>query len=495
MKYQIVLRLLGILLFLESAAMLLCGLFGLALFSAEDGDYGESLFIGAGISALAGFILVFLLGKKPESLPKREGLILVGVSWIVFGLFGAIPYVVGDPQLSFVDAFFEAVSGFTTTGSTIIEDLSIWPKDILLWRATTQWLGGLGILVLFMALLSSLGAGSKFLFKNESSFQASEISAVKIRDIALLLLKLYIALTGMCALGLKFFGMSWFEAITHAFTTLSTAGFSVYNESIGYFSDWDTAWAIECWITLFMIVASFSFVFYLVILRGNFSKARQIEEIPVYVGVLLFGLMIILFAEYNYIEDGNYVRWIRQSFFMVVSLSTTTGFGLIPERDWPVYIIPGITLIMIIGGCAGSTAGGMKVSRVIILWRSVKQALIKAFRPHQYISLKVNGAPLDKNAESLIILFVALNLSLLFLSTFVVAFLEHREAIDFETAFGASVSSISNIGPGFGEVGLWGNFAHLNPETKIFLSFLMILGRLELFTLLALFTPGTWKKF
>jgi len=337
MKYKIVLRLLGILLFLESVAMLACGLFGILFQDSNETAGGSALFIGAGITALFGFICFFLLGKKPESLPKREGLILVGLTWIVFGLFGAIPYLIGGPQLSFADAFFESVSGFTTTGSTILEDITLWPKDILLWRATSQWLGGLGILVLFMALLSSLGAGSKFLFKNESSFQASEISAVKIHDVAVLLLKLYIAMTAICAIGLKMFGMTWFEAVTHAFTTISTAGFSIYNESIGYFSDWDTAWMIESWITLFMILASFSFVFYLVILRGNAHKARQIEEIPIYLMVLSVGFITMLCAEYPYIVEHGYIQWFRRSLFMIVSLSTTTGYGLVPERDWPTY--------------------------------------------------------------------------------------------------------------------------------------------------------------
>lgn len=495
MKYQIVLRLLGLLLFLESIAMAVCGLFGLMVVDVEKQESGMSLFIGAGITLLVAFLFFFFLGKKPEKLPKREGLILVGMTWFFFAFFGAIPYIIGAPDITVADALFESVSGFTTTGATIVSDLSLWPKDLLLWRATSQWLGGLGILVLFMALLSSLGAGSKFLFKNESSFQPSQMSATKIKDVALTLLKLYIALTTVCAIGLKVLGMSWFEAITHAFTTLATAGFSIYNESIGYFRDWDTAWMIESWITLFMVLASLSFVFYLVLIKRNFDKARQIEEIPRYFLILLFGAAVIMVADYSYVEDGNYLRWIRRSVFTAVSLSTTTGYGLIPERDWPVYTIPAISLIMIIGGCSGSTAGGMKVSRLIILWRALKQALIKAFRPHQFVNLKVNGRSLDQDAVGLIILFTALNLSLLLVSLFVVAVLEHRNGIDFVTSYGASIACLSNIGPGFGDVGLWGNFSSLHDSTKLFLSLLMILGRLELFTLLVLFTPSTWQRF
>ena len=495
MKHHIVLRLLGILLLLESLSMAICGLFGLFLPSNDLYKPGVALFSSAGITLIVSLVLILAFNKKIDHLPKREGLILVGITWIIFGLFGAIPFMIGGPTLSFADAYFESVSGFTATGATIINDLSLWPNDILLWRATSQWLGGLGILVLFMALLSSLGAGSKFLFKNESSFQTSEFSAVKIKDIVLVLLGLYLLMTVFCAGGLKAFGMTWFESITHSFTTVSTAGFSIYNESIGYFREWETAWLIESWLTLCMLISSLSFVFYIVLWKRNFARARQMEELFVYLGILTIGFITLLCSESAYIEDGNYIEWIRRSLFMTVSLSTTTGFGLITERDWPAYTVPLVTVLMMIGGCAGSTAGGIKVSRIITLWKSTKHALIQAFRPHQYLQQKINGRTIDKDAASLVILFIAINLSVLFLSTIIVTIIEHRSAIDFETAFGASVACLANVGPGWGEVGIWGNFSNLHGTTKVFLSVVMILGRLELFALLALFTPTTWKKF
>ena len=492
MKYRIVLRLLGLLLVLESLAMALCGVVG---YTEKVEGNGMHLFFSAAITVIVGLLCMFVLGKKPEHLPKREGLILVGLTWVVFGVFGAIPYMLGGSQMSFADAIFESVSGFSATGATVIQDLSLWPDDILLWRATTQWLGGLGILVLFMALLSSLGAGTKFLFRNESSFETSELTAVKIKDIAYLLLLIYMIFTTVCALGLKVFGMSWFEAITHSFTTVSTAGFSIYNESVGHFRDWDTAWLIECWLILFMMLAAFSFVFYLILWRKKYDKALKMEEILIYVLIVLVGFFVMLFAEFPYIEGNDYGTWIRRSLFMTVSISTTTGYGLVPEREWPVFIIPALTILMLIGGCSGSTAGGMKVSRMIALWRITKQSLTKAFRPHQYMAQKVNGKTLTPDAANLIILFIALNFSILFLSATVVAIFEHRSEIDFETAFSAAVTCMSNVGPGFGEIGFWGNFSNLNGGTKIFLSLIMVLGRLELFTLLALLSPNTWKRF
>ena len=475
--------------------MVVCGGFGLFLTSHTGGISGYPLLIGALICVAVGLLFYFVLGEKVDYLPKREGLILVGLSWVVFGVFGAIPYMVGDPSLPFADALFESVSGFSTTGSTVIEDLSVWPKDILLYRATTQWLGGLGILVLFMALLSSLGAGSKFLFKNESSFQLSEIAAVKIHDVALHLLYLYLVLTTICTLGLRCFGMDWFEAITHSFTTLSTAGFSIYNESIGYFKDWDTAWLIESWLILFMTLAALSFVFYLILWRRKFEKAWKLEEIWVYGRILLFGTLVLLVAEYPYMQDGNYLEWIRRTLFMVVSLSTTTGFGLISEREWPAFAYTVIVLLMIIGGCSGSTAGGVKVSRVIILWRITKQAMVKVFRPHQYMSLKINSKLVSADSQQMVVLFVALHFAILMLSTFLVSIFEYQNQIDFETSFGAVLTAISSVGPGLGAHGIWDNFASMHGVTKVFLSFIMILGRLEIFTLLALFTSTTWKRF
>ena len=252
--------------------MSICGGFGLLFEANPDG----ALFIGSGITIAVGIVLAFVFGKKTNDLPKREGLVLVGLTWLCFGVFGAIPYMLGGPHLPFADAIFESISGFTTTGATVIADLDKWPHDILLWRAISQWLGGLGILVLFMLFLSSLGAGSKFLFKNESGFQPNDFAAVKIKDVANMVLKIYLILTLVCAVGLKCLGMSWFEAITHTFTTVSTAGFSIYNESVGYFRDWETAWLIEIWITLFMLLASISFIFYLLIWHRKFNRLRQL---------------------------------------------------------------------------------------------------------------------------------------------------------------------------------------------------------------------------
>ncbi len=471
--------------------MAICGVFGLLFERHPDG----ALFTGAGCAVAVGALLAFVLGKKPESLPKREGLILVGFSWISFGLFGAIPYMLGGPTLGFADALFESVSGFTTTGATVISDLSLWPHDILLWRALTQWLGGLGILVLFMLFLSSLGAGSKFLFKNESGFQLNDFAAVKIHDVGIMILKLYIILTVTCAVGLKLFGMTGFEAITHSFTTISTAGFSIYSDSIAHFSAWETAWMIESWLTLFMALASLSFIFYIMLWNRNFKRARQIEEIPLYIAILAVGFFFILYAEYSHSHEDGALAWVRRSLFMVVSISTTTGFAVVPERDWPAFDIPILAILMVIGGCMGSTAGGMKVNRILVLFRAAKANIVKGFRPHEFSRLKVNGKIVQEDSIYQTILFIASFFTILFVATLLVTMFELHNEIDLETAFGAALTTLSNVGPGFGEVGIWGDFSHLTSPTKLLLSFLMVLGRLEIFALLALFSRRTWKRF
>jgi len=409
--------------------------------------------------------------------------------------------MLGGPQLGFADALFESVSGFTTTGATVIQDLDAWPHDLLLWRALSQWLGGLGILVLFMLFLSSLGAGSKFLFKSETGFQHNDFAAVKIRDVAFMILKLYLIMTGICALGLRVIGMDWFEAITHAFTTISTAGFSIYDESIGYFREWETAWLIESWITLFMILPSLSFIMYIIAwhrLRGatrKFEKNRKIEEIPIYLCFLALIWLLMTRADAACIPEDGVFTWLRRALFTVVSLSTTTGYGVLPERSWPTYCVPLLTLLMLVGGCIGSTAGGMKVYRFIVLARALRQNIVKAFRPHEYSRVRVNEKIVKEDVLYQTILYIAAFLCILFLSTLIVALLEEGNGIDLETAYGAAIGTLCNVGPGFGEVGLWGNFGSLSAGTKFFLSFLMVLGRLEIFALLALLSPKTWKRF
>jgi trk system potassium uptake protein TrkH len=392
------------------------------------------------------------------------------------------------------EAFFESVSGLTTTGSTVIVDLDRWPRGILLWRAVSQWFGGLGILVLFVALLSSLGAGTRSLFRNESSFEASEVSNAKIRDTALLLWRIYVAITVVCILGLKVLGMSWFDSVAHGLTCISTGGFSTHDESIAFFSGWQSGLAIEIWLMLFMLLGSISFLVYVVILRRNWTRLRNEEEAKWYLVFILFSITVIVFVKHvlDYRDLGDSIRGAS---FTVVSLASSTGYGTEDFEKWPIgthFIIHGL---MLVGGCAGSTAGGFKISRIILFVRSVYREIVQAFRPHRVVRIKVNGNPISDEVRAQIILYVALYWFIACISMSIVAILETGNGVDFETVTSGVIVTLSNIGPGFGAVGPTDNFAGFREPTLVYLAFLMLMGRLELFAFLVLFVPAVWKKY
>jgi len=252
---------------------------------------------------------------------------------------------------------------------------------------------------------------------------------------------------------------------------------------------------IEIWITIFMVLASLSFIFYLLLWRRKIDRAKKIEEIPFYLTLLFIASIFIFIAEFDYVKEDGWFTSIRRSIFTVVSMSTTTGYGVLPERNWPIFTIPVLTLLMFAGGCIGSTAGGMKVQRFLVLIRALQHNIVKGFRPHEYKRIKVNGKIVQEGSIYQTILFIATFFVLAFISMLVVAVLESRNGIDLETAYGAALATLTNVGPGFGEVGIWGNFSGLTAPTKLFLCIMMIIGRLEIFAFLALFSVTTWKRF
>ena len=278
MNYRLLAKVLGLLLTLESVAMAACGLF--AWFDYVDPSKAAvyPLFTAAGLTFIAGILLIIFGIGRYERIPRREGVVIVGLGWLLCAFFGAIPYELAEPGLPTHAALFEAVSGLTTTGSTVITDLDAWPRGILMWRCVTQWLGGLGILVLFVAVLSAIGGGAKSLFRNESSFQTGEATTARIRDTAITLWKVYVILTVVCILGLHLLGMTWFDSVAHAFTCISTGGFSTRDESIAFFMGWETGLWIEIWLEVFMLLGSVSFLIYVVLMRRDFARLRREEE-------------------------------------------------------------------------------------------------------------------------------------------------------------------------------------------------------------------------
>ncbi len=494
MNFRILAKVLGLLLVLNSLAMFSCGLFARLDVVDEDRSAMVALFVSGLITLAAGGLLVVLGRAKIERIPRREGVVIVGLGWILSTVFGALPFILCPPYLTWTSAVFESASGFTTTGSTAIDDLTLWPRGILLWRALSQWLGGVGILVLFIAVLSYLGVGTKSLFQNESSFQAGEASTARIRDTALMLWKIYLGLTLTCLLGLKVLGLSWFDSVAHAFTAVATGGFSPHNESIGYYSDWPNGLWIELWLTLFMALCSLNFLIYVLIFRRKWSRLRCEEDARWFLGVCIIGALAIALGR-TFGGAGSFGEMLRESWFVVVSLASSTGFGTADYEVWPAWAHIFIILLMIPGGCSGSTAGGMKIGRLVVFIRSAFHEIVRAFRPNQVFRLTVNGNPLDAGARARTTLFVAFYLAIIAASSLVMGVLEASQDIDLETCLAASISMVSNIGPAFGEVGPTDNYSHLHGTTHLYLSGLMILGRLELFTILVLFVPAAWRRY
>lgn len=494
MNLRILAKILGALLVLVSLAMACCGVFAYVDPMRLQDDSVRALFSSALITAAVGSLLMILGISKLNKIPRREGVVIVGMGWILSGIFGGLPYLLSVDGMEPVDALFESVSGFTTTGSTVMQDIESWPRGILMWRSVTQWLGGLGILVLFVALLSYLGVGTKSLFRNESSFQTGEASTARIRDTAISLWRVYLSLTAICIFGLRAMGLSWYNAFSHSFTAVSTGGFSPHNASVGHYSSWGNGWIIEMWLSLFMLICSVSFLMWVVIVRKRWKRLRSEEEAKWFFLICFVSALMIAFGVVAQTGESFWYT-LRNTWFIVVSIASTTGFGTVDYEAWPGFALVILAGLMLLGGCSGSTAGGMKVSRLLVFLRTARFEVVKAFRPNKMFKMQVNGNSLDASARSQVVVFIALYGFIVFFSSITVGVLEFVSDIDMVTAVGAVFATLANIGPGFGEVGPTDNFAHLLPVTKLFLSLLMILGRLELYAVLVLFIPSLWRKY
>jgi trk system potassium uptake protein len=496
MNFYLISRILGLLLTLEAVAMIACGMFAKWDVVKGDNEAASMLFLSAAITGGIGLLGIIpgITKTKHDTIPKREAIVIVGLGWILCSVFGGLPYLLCPPYLTPAGAFFESASGFTTTGSSVMTVIEEWPRGILLWRATTQLLGGIGILVLFVALLSYIGVSSKSLFNNESSFRSGDLGLARIQDTASVLLRIYLALVLACLCGLKAMGLTWYNAACHAFTTISTGGLSPHSASIGYYAEWGNSWLIELWLIIFMTLGSLNFLLFIVMLRKNWKRVSRDEDARWFIAICL--LVTALIAAGRSYNDGiSPIASIREAAFTVVSIASTTGFGTVDYDQWPTWAKVLIACLMLIGGCAGSTAGGFKVGRLIVFAKSARNEIIKTFRPSQVFRVIVNGNPIDDSARARIMFFITLYLMICIAATAVVGFLEAGTGISLESCAGTVLATISSIGPGFGAVGPTMNFSELREPTKIFLGWIMILGRLELFALLVLFVPQLWRKY
>jgi trk system potassium uptake protein TrkH len=496
MNPRLVTRITGILLLLEAVAMAACGIFARLDVVAGDEAAMAALFLSAGITGAVAVVMIFAggLSMMIKRIPRRDAVIIVGLGWLACSAFGGLPYMLCPPHLDWAASFFESASGFTTTGSSAMTDIEAWPRGLLLWRSVTQWLGGIGILVLFVAVLSYLGLGSKSLFQNESSFRGGESGMARIHDTSLALLKIYLFLSVVCAAGLRALGMSWYNSVCHTMAAVSTGGFSPHNKSVGHYYEWGNGWLIESWLTLFMFLCSLNFLLYVVLIRKNWRRLRDEEDGRWLLGICAVCILAIAAGRF-WTGDAAFPSALRDASFTVVTIVSTTGFGTADYELWPAWAKVILALLMVMGACAGSTAGGLKVGRLLVFLKSARHEVVRAFRPNLVMRLTVNGNAINEDARSRTMFFLIMYLMICLVSTLVVAILEAGTGISLETCGGAVIAAISNIGPGFGAVGPTENFGHFRGATHVFLAWLMILGRLELFALLVLFFPSAWRRY
>ena len=450
--------------------------------------YGEldSSFIGAGIITIIFGILFFLANlDHDKKLNLQQAFLLTSLSWLSIAIFGSLPFVFSSLQLSITDSLFESMSGITTTGSTIIINLNDSPKGILLWRALLQWLGGIGIIVMAITLMPIMNVGGMQLFKISSN-DASEKILPKSKEIALSLILIYSGLTFICSIFYKIFGMNYFDSITHAMTTIATGGFSNYNESIGYFN----SATIEITAIIFIILGSIPFIAYIKFLNGNKRIFISDSQIRTFIKIIIVSIIILFF--YLAFQNKNFGEVnLRSISFNVVSILTGTGYVTQQFDNWGSFSLIFFLILMFIGGCAGSTACGIKIFRVQILYLFLVNQLKKIIYPRGIFVIKYDSNNVDDKFMSSIISFIYLYIIIFF---FITALLS-LSGLDFVTSISAAATSISNVGPGLGTIiGPNGNFSQLPDFSKWVLSFGMILGRLELFAILVLFLPSFWQK-
>ena len=446
----------------------------------------DSSFIGAGIITIIFGVLFFLSNlDNDKKLNLHQAFLLTALSWISIAIFGSLPFIFSNLELSVTDAFFESMSGITTTGSTIITNLDGSPKAVLFWRAILQWLGGIGIIVMAITLMPTMNVGGMKLFKISSN-EASEKILPKSKEVALRLFLIYLGLTFICSIFYKIFGMSYFDSLTHSMTTIATGGFSNYNESIGYFK----SASIEITAIIFIILGSIPFISYIKFLNGNRKIFTSDTQIRTFIKITIISIAILF--SYLAIKNENiFETSLRSVSFNVVSILTGTGYVTQEFDNWGNFPLIFFLILMFIGGCAGSTTCGVKIFRVQILYLFFINQLKKIIYPRGIFIIKYEGNNIDDKFMSSVISFIYLYIIIFF---FITALLS-VSGLDFVTSISAAATSISNVGPGLGNIiGPNGNFSQIPDISKWILSIGMILGRLELFAILVLFLPSFWRK-
>ena len=479
-NYKTVFFTLGILLIILGVAMIVPISFQLIY------NEFDSTFIISGIITITFGILFFLSNiDHLKSINTQQAFLLTALSWLSIAIFGSLPFFFSELSLSITDSFFESMSGITTTGATILENIEKSPKGILIWRAMLQWLGGIGVILMAITLMPIMNIGGMQLLK-VTSYDTSEKILPKSKEVSLRLITVYLSLTALCSVFYKIFGMNTFDSITHSMTTIATGGFSNYDQSIGYFNNPN----IEIISILFILLGSIPFILYIKFISNEKKIIFKDEQVKLFFKLTLISILILFF--YLIIVNKNiYEIHIRSVIFNVVSILTGTGYVTKEFDQWGNFPLIFFLILMFIGGCAGSTTCGIKIFRVHILYYFIRNQLMKIIYPRAIINLKYNNNKVDDKLIASIISFIYLYI----LIFFVLASLLTLTGLDFITSISGAASSLSNVGPGLGsEIGPNSNYSSLPNESKWLLSIGMILGRLEIFALLIIFLPSFWRR-
>lgn len=462
-----------------AAALLVCA--GVALIYSED---IMPFIITSGISLLLALILIISKHKisDSENFSRKDAYLTVTSSWVIICIIGSLPYIFSGAIPSYVNALFESVSGFTTTGSSILTDIESLPKSLLFWRSLTHWIGGIGIIVLVIIIMPSLRISGYHLFTQESSLQ--EKIQPRVRSVGSSLLKIYILLTVLEIILLMAGNMNFFESVCHSFGTVATGGFSPKNTSIAEYSPY-----IQYVIMLFMLMAGVNFMIHFYLLTRDFRKIAKNDELKFYlttIAVIGLTLTIGLIVSMNKPVEEAF----RESFFQIISIITCTGFATADYLLWPEYAWMIIFFAMFLGGSTGSTAGGIKMARHLVLIKNIKILFRKQISPHAVMQVRLNNNRLSDEANNSILTFISVYFLIFVAGTLLLVFL----GIDGSTASSSVATCMAGIGPGIGSVGPVGNFAHLPEAGKVILVMLMIIGRLEIYTVIMLFSKTFWRN-
>ena len=478
-----VFHLISYLTFVIGLAMVICS--GVSRIFNESLDYTKSFLI-SGIITLAFAFLLGVLTKGNINLTRRDGFGVVTFGWIVITLFGSLPYLLSGVINQPISALFETMSGFTTTGASVLSNLEYQPKSILFWRSLTQWLGGMGVLVLCVAILPFLGVGGMQIFRAEMPGPSKDRLTPRITTTAKLLWGVYLALTLVQVLALFYIGnMNWFDSICHTFSTIATGGFSTKTSSIGSFN----STSVDVIIIIFMFLSGINFALHYHALRGKPFTYFKDSEFRFY-GILLLVVIIIVFFSIFNAGVGSVSTCLLKGTFTTVALITGTGFSSINYDEWPNAIRILLVGMMFFGGCAGSTTGGMKIIRINIMVKKMVREIRVFMRPSAVIHTKLDKKPVESSIVAQISTFFAIFVLIFAVGSFIMSFFTP----DLETAVSSVVATLGGVGPGLSHVGPMENYAEIPLTGQAFLTFLMLLGRLELYTVLVLLLPSFWKK-